>query len=346
MSRQEPLHDSSANPPKPHVLKPPVSERKIEANRRNAARSTGPQTERGKLIVSRNARKDGFLVREVVITAGHGKEDLDEFHRFFESVHKYYEPVGVIEEMLVEKIVVCWWRSARALRAENGEIRQRLDTQSLDRALQNSDEVNLDIATSAMGLSLYDPENQRDQQVSTRDRQSAVQAANHNLWKHRAGLEYLGTLLEIAKSDLAGNGYISENIGKKIFAAFCFSDYFFAADCLSVSAPQAKKEDKLERPTDKEIEDERARIVENIDTKLETISLFEGYVRKNVYLAIQADARRFSLPTTEATDKILRYEAHLDRQLYRAMDELERLQRRRRGETVPPPVNISVGRRS
>jgi hypothetical protein len=248
--------------------------------------------------------------------------------------------------MLVERIVVCWWRSARAIRAENGEIRQRLDTQSVDRLLENSDKVNLDIATSAMGLGFYDAENQSDQRVSTRDRQSAVQAANSNLWKHRAGLEYLRTLLEGAKSDLTSNGYISEKIGKKIFAEFSFSDYFFAADCLAASAPQAKKEGKPEGPADKEIEDERALILGTIETKLETISLFERYARKNVYLAIEADERRFSLPPPDATEKIQRYEAHLDRQLYRAMGELERLQRRRRGEAVPPPVNINVGRRS
>jgi hypothetical protein len=51
------------------------------------------------------------------------------------------------------------------------------------------------------------------------------------------------------------------------------------------------------------------------------------------------------LPPPDATEKIQRYEAHLDRQFYRAMDELERLQRRRRGEAVPLPVNINVGRR-
>ncbi len=42
-----------------------------------------------------------------------------------------------------------------------------------------------------------------------------------------------------------------------------------------------------------------------------------------------------SLPPADATDKLLRYEAHLDRQLYRAMDQLERLQRQRRGENLP-----------
>ena len=51
-------------------------------------------------------------------------------------------------------------------------------------------------------------------------------------------------------------------------------------------------------------------------------------------------ARRFSLPGAGATDKLLRYESQLDRELYRAMDQLERLQRQRKGENVPPPLNV------
>ena len=38
------------------------------------------------------------------------------------------------------------------------------------------------------------------------------------------------------------------------------------------------------------------------------------------------------------------YEAHLDKLLYRAMNQLERLQRQRRGEAVPPSFNINLGR--
>jgi hypothetical protein len=44
-------------------------------------------------------------------------------------------------------------------------------------------------------------------------------------------------------------------------------------------------------------------------------------------------------------DKILRYEATVERQLYRAMNQLERLQRRRNGEQVPPPLTMDVSRR-
>ncbi len=50
----------------------------------------------------------------------------------------------------------------------------------------------------------------------------------------------------------------------------------------------------------------------------------------------------WALPSKEAIEKILRYESALERQLYKAIDQLERLQRSRQGDLVPPPVNIQV----
>jgi len=48
------------------------------------------------------------------------------------------------------------------------------------------------------------------------------------------------------------------------------------------------------------------------------------------------------LPSVEVLEKILRYETKLERQLYRALGQLERLQRMRRGEAVPPPLTLEV----
>ncbi len=39
---------------------------------------------------------------------------------------------------------------------------------------------------------------------------------------------------------------------------------------------------------------------------------------------------------------VSRYETTIERQMYRAMQELERIQRARRGEPIPAPVNIKV----
>ena len=211
MSLQEPSqHFSTPSSPENSTRKRPVSQRRIQANRRNALRSTGPKTARGKRTVSRNAIKHGFLAREVVITAGDGEESLQEFHALVEQLWKCYEPVGIIEESLVQTIATTFWRKARVIRAENGEIRMRLDTLQGDRALRNSDNGNFDLARSHMDLGLYDAENKADQLISSRERWSGIQKAQTDLRSHLSGVLYMSVLLHRAKSEIVGAGYISE----------------------------------------------------------------------------------------------------------------------------------------
>ena len=63
--------------------------------------------------------------------------------------------------------------------------------------------------------------------------------------------------------------------------------------------------------------------------------------------AAEEEARQAAavLPSPEVLDKILRYETKLERQMYRAMSQLERLQRMRQGEAVPPPMTLEVSER-
>jgi len=56
--------------------------------------------------------------------------------------------------------------------------------------------------------------------------------------------------------------------------------------------------------------------------------------------AVQRDQR--SIPLLADALQFVRYETTLERQLYRALDALERLQRLRHGEDVPPPLRLSV----
>jgi len=53
---------------------------------------------------------------------------------------------------------------------------------------------------------------------------------------------------------------------------------------------------------------------------------------------IDAMTDHLFLPETEELDKLLRYEAMIDRQLNHAMGELERVQARRKGEANPTKV--------
>jgi hypothetical protein len=56
------------------------------------------------------------------------------------------------------------------------------------------------------------------------------------------------------------------------------------------------------------------------------------------------EQNRQAIPNRDALDKILRYESAIERDLNRALDRLERLQRRRKGELIPPPLNLHVTR--
>ncbi|HXZ31003.1 MAG TPA: hypothetical protein VEH30_01865 [Terriglobales bacterium] len=348
MSLPEPSTKPSTQPLAGHRgPKPPLSERRIQANRRNALRSTGPRTARGKRTVARNALKHGLLAREAVITAGDGEEDTREFHALVEKLHQCYQPVGVIEEMLVQTIATCWWRKARVIRAENGEIRKQLDTLHVDRRLRDSDRANLILAVDQIGLGFFGRENPADR-VPLIEVWTALQRAQTTLRSHHSGLSYLCALLEKAKAEMASDGYMSEETRRDIVCEFTFWDCLFALQCSHAVPPQNLSEDPPgEAVEDKEAEKEFAALVTSaIDHQLKKIKIFEEYSVQREQLTGDAEARSFSLPPAEATDKLLRYEAHLDRQLYRAMDQLERLQRQRRGETVPPPLSINLSRRS
>jgi len=70
-----------------------TSYRQIEANRRNALKSTGPRTEAGKEISRRNAVRHG-LTAETVITA---LEDAEDYQAFEAAMTADYDAQSTVE---------------------------------------------------------------------------------------------------------------------------------------------------------------------------------------------------------------------------------------------------------
>jgi len=66
-----------------------------------------------------------------------------------------------------------------------------------------------------------------------------------------------------------------------------------------------------------------------------------GKSRKN-QLALQVQQKINSIPSGYDLDHLLKYEGSIEKQFYKAINQLERLQRMRAGDQVPPPVNIDV----
>lgn len=100
----------------------PTSEAKINANRENAKRSTGPRTEAGKARSRLNAITHGITAKTIVLPG----EDADELQTLYHQIHDDLKPVGAFEEQLVERITSGFWRLQRCERVEEELYAYRL----------------------------------------------------------------------------------------------------------------------------------------------------------------------------------------------------------------------------
>ncbi len=105
-----------------------TSTTKIEANRRNAKRSTGPKTPDGKAISAQNALRHGLTAAQHVLH----DEDREAFAASTAAFRAELEPVGPLEASLVERISVLVWRLRRAGLVEASLFRhQVLDQEAI-----------------------------------------------------------------------------------------------------------------------------------------------------------------------------------------------------------------------
>ncbi len=98
--------------------------RRIEANRRNALRSTGPRSRSGKQRARANALRHG-LTGETVITV---LEDAEEYQAFEAKLISDYDPRTVLERELVVRLASLAWRLRRATAIETGLLQMQAET--------------------------------------------------------------------------------------------------------------------------------------------------------------------------------------------------------------------------
>ena len=91
-----------------------ASQAQIEANRRNAKKSTGPKTESGKSVAKLNAVKHGLTAEHVVVPG----EDPAELEELRYELEQELEPMGRQEIDLIETIAMGMWRRRRIYRME------------------------------------------------------------------------------------------------------------------------------------------------------------------------------------------------------------------------------------
>ena len=89
-------------------------------------------------------------------------------------------------------------------------------------------------------------------------------------------------------------------------------------------------------------EDIKRQVLEQIDRKVRGLERNRDHCVQREGAEEHARQAAAVLPAEATLEKILRYVTALERQLYRAMNQLERLQRRRSGETIPAPLTVDI----
>jgi hypothetical protein len=100
-----------------------TSERRIEANRRNARRSTGPKTAAGKAVSRLNAQQHGLTG---TLPALLPEDDPAAYAAHRDALYVAFAPGPGRAVYLVEDVVRLTWRIARAERIEVGVLTQQM----------------------------------------------------------------------------------------------------------------------------------------------------------------------------------------------------------------------------
>jgi hypothetical protein len=98
-----------------------VSDRKREANRRNAQKSTGPRTDGGKLHSRLNAMNHGMYASDSCLI---GDESHVEFQTFRFQLLARLDPRDDLELVICERIVIGHWRLKRVAACENEIVKE------------------------------------------------------------------------------------------------------------------------------------------------------------------------------------------------------------------------------
>jgi hypothetical protein len=130
--------------------------KQIDANRRNAQKSTGPKTQAGRAAVRFNGLTHG-LTAETLVVAG---ESLTDFESLLASLEAEHDPATPTEVALVFQLTMATWRLRRGFHAEASYLTRRvIDTKDNadrdDTNLDASDHIAIAIDRSAQTLNNF-----------------------------------------------------------------------------------------------------------------------------------------------------------------------------------------------
>jgi hypothetical protein len=114
------------------LVKKPITDPLLAANRANSQKSTGPQSELGKRNSSQNAGKHMVYARVCADSMKELGEDPAEFEELLNDLRRALAPRDEFEQTLVADMAELRWRRRRLLRAEAGVVAEHKRRFELD----------------------------------------------------------------------------------------------------------------------------------------------------------------------------------------------------------------------
>ncbi len=120
-----------------NTMAPPTSQKRIDANRRNAQRSTGPRTPEGKSRSRFNGLRHG-LAATVRVLPG---EDPAAFQARVDAVVESFAPQNQVQVNLLERVAATTWSLERATRAEAAQLCHKIRHDAIEREQKEKEEA-------------------------------------------------------------------------------------------------------------------------------------------------------------------------------------------------------------
>jgi hypothetical protein len=293
-----------------------LTEKRIVANRHNAILG-GVKTAIGKAVSRQNALQHGILSKEAVITKGEMRESKKEFTQLRDELFGELAPVGFIERMLVDKILMTYWRWRRIVRVESALIEQQESGYKFRQMMNRGDES---MHHSSGGMYYFKERT-----------------------KTSTGCIQLLKKLEEVESWVKDKGLPLPEDMDNILVELGLHDGFPLAHNINLFNTLVKHAEGLEMP--EQGKKNSAKTVLNDIKKyrvfLETSrDIWQGMEEEGDVIGAKAQL----LPSEKDLNRIQRYESHLHKLFMQNLHELQRMQAMRLGKpvTLPQALDLNI----
>ena len=284
----------------------------------------GPATQNGKAVVRWNATRHGISSPAPVVPGLEKKEDWQE-HRG--GILENLAPVGRLEVTLAERIALLSWRLHRVTRYETEAI--AISQESIEDDIHERDRF-----LSALGHKGFESTHPEDIRYEAK-----YYKQDHNALRRFPTLGPDRVLKGADASSVVWSVLVEAQKAKGE-----------EIDSENLDLPGVPEDEAIEELPPMKVSDVRgcveaiaAHVSLDPDDLLDTATYQAGYEarsaahkREEMEREISRKARERILPDGNTLEKISRYEAHLSRQLYHALHELENLQKHKiTGEGTP-----------